>query len=68
MKIILLVVVLFFATGVAMLLVARLQKLQQRLAQLHDELARNGRQLDEQRLNLERMAAREEAVRKPSNE
>lgn len=57
MKLILLVIVLFFACGVAMLLVARLQKTQQRLAELHSQLARNEDRLTQQRKDLDAMQA-----------
>ena len=57
MKLVLLIIILFFACGVAMLLIARLQKTQQRLAHLHSKLANNEEKLNQQRLDLDKLAA-----------
>ncbi len=61
MKIILLFVILFFAAGVMMALVARLSQTQQRLADLHKQLGRNEDEMNRHRLRLEEIAARQEA-------
>lgn len=61
MKAALLVIILFFAVGVMMALVARLTRTQQKLADLHRDLKRNTDELDRQRRELERRAAEIEA-------
>ncbi|RYX84307.1 hypothetical protein EON83_10350 [bacterium] len=61
MKIILLVIVLFFAVAVGMALLVRLTQNQQRLAELHRDLKRNNAELERQRRELERLAAEKEA-------
>ena len=61
MKIILLVVILFFAVGVMMALVARLSQTQQRLADLYKQLDRNENEMNRHRLRLEEIAAQQEA-------
>lgn len=57
MKIILLIIILFFAVGVAMALVARLSQNQKKLAELHRDLAKNDAELARQRRELERLSA-----------
>lgn len=61
MKTIILIIVLFFAVGVMMALVARLTRTQQRLAELHRDLKRNNDELERKRRELERRAAEIEA-------
>jgi uncharacterized membrane-anchored protein YhcB (DUF1043 family) len=56
LKFILLTIVLFFAVGVMMALVARLSQTQKRLAELHHDLKRTDERLERQRLELERRA------------
>ncbi len=60
MKIILLVVVLFFAVGVMMALVARLSQTRQQLADLYKQLNRNENEMHRHRLRLEEIAAQQE--------
>jgi uncharacterized membrane-anchored protein YhcB (DUF1043 family) len=60
MKIILICIILFFAVGVAMALVARLSQTGQRLADLQKQLGRNDAELSRHRRELERLAAEEE--------
>ena len=60
-KIILLFVILFFAVGVMMALVARLTQTQQRLADMHKQLARNDEEMRRHRLRLEEIAAKQDA-------
>ncbi len=62
-KTILLIIVLFFAVGIAMALVARLNQTQQRLAELHRDLKRSDEELERKRRELERRAAEIEAER-----
>ena len=61
MKIILLVVILFFAVGVMMALVARLSQTRQQLADLYKQLNRNENEMNRHRLRLEEIAAQQEA-------
>lgn len=61
MKIILIFVILFFAVGVMMALVARLTQTQQRLADMHKQLTRNDEEMRRHRLRLEEIAAQQEA-------
>ena len=61
MKIILLVVILFFAVGVMMALVARLSQTRQHLADLYKQLDRNENEMNRHRLRLEEIAARQDA-------
>ena len=68
MKLLLIAVILIFAIGVAMALMTRLLRLQQKLAQLHDDLAQNDRQLQAHRLNLEKIAAQHDAKDAPKPE
>jgi len=57
LKLILVFIILFFAVGVAMALVARLSQTQQKLAELHRDLQRTDERLERQRLELERRQA-----------
>ena len=61
MKFILLVVILFFAVGVMMALVARLSQTQERLADLHKQLGRNDAEMKRHRIRLEEISAQQEA-------
>ena len=61
MKIILIFVILFFAVGVMMALVARLTQTQQKLADMHKQLTRNDEEMRRHRLRLEEIAAQQEA-------
>ena len=61
MKIILLFVILFFAVGVMMALVARLSQTKERLADLHQQMNRNNEEMARHRRELERLAAQQEA-------
>lgn len=61
MKLILIFIILFFAVGVAMALVARLSQTQQKLAELHRDLQRTDERLERQRLELERRQAEEDS-------
>ena len=61
MKIVLLVVILFFAVGVMMALVARLSQTQERLADLHKQLSRNDAEMKRHRIRLEEISAQQEA-------
>ncbi len=54
-------IILFFAVGVAMALVARLSQTQQKLAELHRDLKRTDERLEQKRLELERRQAEIEA-------
>ena len=60
-KVILIFVILFFAVGVMMALVARLTQTQQRLADMHKQLSRNEEEMRRHRLRLEEIAAKQEA-------
>ena len=60
MKIILIFVILFFAVGVMMALVARLSQTQQKLADMHKQLTRNDEEMRRHRLRLEEIAAQQE--------
>ena len=64
MKIILVCIILFFAVGVAMALVARLSQTGQRLADLQKQLGRSDEELARQRRELERLAAEEDVRRR----
>ncbi|MBW3635726.1 MAG: hypothetical protein KY445_04570 [Armatimonadetes bacterium] len=61
MKILLLIVILFFAVGLAMALLARLTRTQQKIADLHRDLRRNDEEMARQRRELERLAAQQDA-------
>lgn len=61
MKILLLIVILFFAVGLAMALLARLTRTQQKIADLHRDLKRNDDEMARQRRELERLAAQQDA-------
>lgn len=60
LKTVLLFVILFFAVGVAMALITRLSQTQQRLAELHRQMARNEAEMQRQRMELTRLAAEKE--------
>ncbi len=64
MKIILIFVILFFAVGVMMALVARLTQTQQRLADMYKQLQRNDDEMRRHRLRLEEIAARQDAEKR----
>ena len=64
MKIILIFVILFFAVGVMMALVARLTQTQQKLADMYKQLQRNDDEMRRHRLRLEEIAARQEAEKR----
>lgn len=53
-------ILLFFACGVAMVLCVRLQQMQKRLADLHDELRANDQKMAEHRRDLEVESARQD--------
>ncbi|HEX8463037.1 MAG TPA: hypothetical protein VF627_00335 [Abditibacterium sp.] len=61
MKLLLLIVLLFFAVGVMMALLTRLTRIQQRVADLHGDLKRNDDEMARHRRELERVAAAQEA-------
>ena len=63
MKIILLFVILFFAVGVMMALVARLSQTKDKLAELHSQLNRSNEEMARHRREIERLAAQQEADR-----
>lgn len=61
MKILLLIVILFFAVGIAMALLVRLTRIQQKMANLHKDLQQNDVEMARHRRELERLAAQQEA-------
>ena len=61
MKLMLLVVILIFAMVVAMALITRLLKTQQRLGELQDDLKRNNDEMKRHRLRVEEIAAQQAA-------
>jgi hypothetical protein len=61
MKYLLILVILFFATGAAMTLMMRLQQTVKRIAELQDELRRNEEQMRRHRNYIEGLAAAREA-------
>lgn len=61
MKIILLVVLLFFACGIAMVLLARLARIMQRVGELRGELTRKNDSLEEQLATMRKQQAQIEA-------
>ncbi len=61
MKILILIVILFFAVGIAMALLTRLTQTQKKIADLHGDLKRNDNEMTRQRLELERLSAAQEA-------
>ena len=61
MKILLLIVILFFAVGVAMALLTRLTRIQQKIGDLHKDLGSKDAELARHRLELERLAVAQEA-------
>ena len=64
MKSIILIILLFFAVGVAMALLARLTRIQQQLADRHQELKNNDEQMARHRRHVEHLAAQQEAENK----
>ncbi len=61
MKILLLIVILFFAVGIAMALLTRLTRIQQKIADLHKDLGSKDAELARHRLEIERLAAAQQA-------
>lgn len=61
MKIIILIVILFFAVAMAMALLTRLTRIQQKLGDLHKDLGAKDVELARHRLELERLSAAREA-------
>lgn len=61
MKILILIIVLFFAVGVAMTLLTRLLATQQKIADLHKDLQRNDAEMARHRREIERLSAAQEA-------
>ncbi|RYG70667.1 hypothetical protein EON80_07275 [bacterium] len=61
MKLLLLIVLLFFAVAVAMALLTRLTRTQQKIADLHKDLQKNEAEMARHRLELERLSAAQEA-------
>ena len=68
MKIILLIVLLFFACAIAMTLLTRLLKTTQQLASLRGDLARNSEAMQEQLRALQQAQAAQEAQQIAHNE
>lgn len=64
MKLMLLVVILIFAMVVAMALITRLLKAQQRLGELQSDLKRNNDEMQRHRLRMEEIAAQQAADKK----
>lgn len=60
-KLLILIVLLFFAVGVAMALLARLTRIQQQMAALHRDLGRNDVEMARHRRELERLSAAQDA-------
>lgn len=56
MQFILKFLILFFACGIAMVLIMRLQRTTQRLAELHQELRKNDEEMAAQRRRLDQMS------------
>ena len=54
-------IILFFACGIAMVLLKRLQDTQRRLLDLGKQLERNEKQMAAHRLRMEQLAAEKEA-------
>ncbi|PQV64015.1 hypothetical protein B1R32_10740 [Abditibacterium utsteinense] len=61
MKILILIVILFFAVGIAMALLTRLTQTQKKIADLHGDLKRNDLEIARQRRELERLSAAQAA-------
>lgn len=61
MKIIFLIVILFFAVAMAMALLTRLTRIQQKLGDLHKDLGAKDAELARHRLELERLSAQRDA-------
>ena len=62
MKIIILILVLFFACAIAMTLLARLLETSKQLASLRGDLARNGDKMQEQMRELQRAQMQQDAA------
>ena len=61
MKILLLIVILFFAIAVAMTLLTRLLATQRKIVDLHNDLRRNDDEMARHRREIERLSAAQEA-------
>ena len=61
MKILLLIVILFFAVGIAMALLTRLTRIQQKIGDLHKDLNSKEAELATHRRELERLSAAQQA-------
>ena len=61
MKILILIVILFFAVGISMALLTRLTQTQKKIADLHKDLQRNDLEMARHRRELERLSALQEA-------
>jgi cytochrome b561 len=61
MKILLLIVILFFAVGIAMALLTRLTRIQQKIADLHKDLGSKDAELARHQIELERLSAAQDA-------
>ncbi|HEX9997412.1 MAG TPA: hypothetical protein VGB45_09735 [Abditibacterium sp.] len=61
MKLLILIVLFFFAIGIAMALLARLTRIQQRMADLHRDLNQNDVEMARHRREIERLAAQQDA-------
>lgn len=61
MKFLLLIVILFFAVGIAMALLTRLTQTQKKIADLHKDLQRNDEQMARHRREIERLSALHDA-------
>ena len=61
MKLLILIVLFFFAIGIAMALLARLTRIQQRMADLHRDLNQNDVEMARHRREIERLSAAQDA-------
>ena len=61
MKLLILIVVFFFAIGIAMALLARLTRIQQKMADLHRDLNQNDVEMARHRREIERLSAQQDA-------
>lgn len=61
MKILFLIVMLFFAVAMAMALLTRLTRIQQKIGDLHTDLGAKEAELARHRLELERLGAAQQA-------
>ncbi len=61
MKILLLIVLLFFAVAMAMALLTRLTRIQQKIGDLHKDLGSKDAELARHRMELERVSAAQQA-------